>query len=362
MCLLRVICLLLAMSKIFPITHDDYIAVSYPIAVVLHCQKFEKVVASSPIHSPTYNECLLPSCLTINHYLLFRTFMELAPEIMECIFHQLAPIRLQSYVGDVSQALRACLSVSKFVRSLAMMRIFHSLNIDSSISPGRLELLISLLEPSSPLSWMSVRQFIRSFVFKIHPLEPTPTDWALTHPFEADDFVPLFLSLSRGNEQSQLSSFVFTVAPFNFPVFTQKFEDVVWDLMKLPSLRSLEIHGRFFICDVLPDTQINDLYITRYGLDPDPLSREVNSTRAFGFPLQLRRNSNPPPTYPNLRTLQTDLTWPRGIDSEFDLMFQNLTTLTINISISLAFNNAEAIIPKMKSMKNLTIMYGFDGE
>jgi len=289
---------------------------------------------------------------------------ELPLEIMECIFHQLAPIRSQPYVGDVNQALRACLSVSKFVRSLAMMRVFHSLNIDSSISLGRLELLLSLLEPPSRLSWMSVRQFIRRFVFYIHPLERTLTDWALTHPFKADDFVPLFLSLSRGNEQSQLSSFVFTVAPFDFPVFTQNFEDVVWDFMKLPSLRSLEIHGRFFICDVLPDTHINNLYVTRYGLDPDPLSREGNSTRAFGFPLlPLRGDSNAPPTYPNLRTLKTDLTWPRGIeDREFDLMFQNLTTLTINIRVSLAFNNAEAVIPKMKSLRNLTIMYDFDGE
>ena len=348
---------------------DDLLSITHA-TIVLHCQRFEKVQVAVSIFTFTdiiYNGCVyrlrLSSSLLID--LLLRISMELPPEILECIFYQLAPIGFQPYVGDVNQALRACFSVSKFVRGLAMMRIFRSLNIDSSISPGRLELLLSILEPPSPFSWMSVRRFIQHFVFHIFPLERKPTDWALTHPFKADDIVPLFLSLSRGNEEhSQLSSFVFTVAPFDFPLFTQQFEDVVLDFMKLPSLRSLEIHGRFFSRDFLPDTHINNLYITGHGLDLDPLSHEVNSTSAFGFPLPPPRgDSIALPTYPDLRTLKTDLTWPRDIeDKKFDLIFQNLTSLVVNIRTPLAFSNAEAVIPKIKSLRNLTIMYDFDCE
>lgn len=282
-------------------------------------------------------------------------------EILDHIIEQLAPNHPSTqYTPEVQRALSACLSVCRKVRHLAAERLFQTLHVKSSIDPHRLDTLLRIISPSQ--EWMSIRPFVRNFIFSIDLHPAAGSSVIRPQSFVPNYYVPLFnaLAVSSGNYGSQITHFEFRVSPQDTPIFNQAFEDAVLRFMKIPSLQSLEIHGPFFHRDFLFGTHIRDADISGNGID---LNLESNDFYTELGAEVASDEAGQQPDYPVLRSFKTDLVWPRGLPNHaLDFSFRDLARLSVEINISHAFIKAEALIKKtVSTLTSLIITYNFDG-
>ena len=283
-------------------------------------------------------------------------------EILDNILEQLAPRQKQSlYSSEIRQTLSSCLSVCRKLRHLAAERLFQTIHVKSSVRSQRLDVLLTILDsPSQP--WMSIRPFLRNFVFSIDSPDPIGTSPIVPY-FMPNDFVPLFntLAVANGTQCSRITHFEFRVLLPDIPIYSRSFEDAVLLFMKLPTLQSLEIHGPFFSRDFLLGTHIQDVGISGNGID---LSHESNDLYTEKLGAELVGSDDEEQTnYPNLRKFKTDLVWPRGLpDHALGFFFRELIILNVEINISHALIKAEALIRKsFSTLTTLIITYNYDG-
>lgn len=283
-------------------------------------------------------------------------------EILDNILEQLpAPKQHQQYppyAPQVQQTLSACLSVSRQIRHLAAERLFQTLHVKSSIDQHHLNILLDIIEPPPSQKWMSIRPFIRTFIFSIDSSSSQL-------PSMPNHFIPLFNSLAVSN----LTHFEFRVSPTteSIPIFNHSFEDAVLRLIRLPTLHSLEIHGRFFTRDFLLGTHVRDVSISGHGIDLNLDSSNdlyIEELTSGTTTIDSYDNGSEQLAYPSLQRFKTDLVWPRGFpDRALDYIFRDLARLDVEINISHAFIKAEVLIRKtFSTLTTLIITYNFDGK
>lgn len=284
-------------------------------------------------------------------------------EILDNILEQFAPKQEHlQYTPQIRKTLSACLSVCRKVRHLAAERLFLTLHVKCSFDPHCLDTLLQIIEPPS-LEWMSIRPFVRNFILSIGSSIPSVGSSTVVQSFLSDRCVPLFhsLAVSGGRYGSRITHFEFRAPPPDTPLFNPAFEDAVLRFMKLPTLRSLEIQGRFLTRDFLVGTHIRDVGISGHGIDLNHVSNDLY-TEDVGADVVASAEDGLP-DYPRLRRFRTDLIWPPGIpDRAVDFIFRELSCLRLEINISHVFTKAEDLIKRtFATLTTLVITYNFDG-
>ena len=277
------------------------------------------------------------------------------PEIMENIFEQLATKTSSTYEPDVKKALLSCLFLSKYLRDFALYRLFQSMEANAYFP--RLDLLLAIIHPSS-LEWMSVLPYIRNFVFvaRCHS-HARRRVVELVDPSHSDDLLPLLYALA-GDKTRRLTSLVLRIYACRIPLphdqcphFTKEFQAAVSNLLKRPSLQSVEIHGAGFLpSDFLKGTYFRQLSISTY--DPYSYITGSDSDATPSFRPDAEQD------FP-LRSLTTDTSFPRSVRRPAVHFLENLDHLHLEIGgdSTHMFKKVEDILQFSTSLKTLKLQY-----